>query len=78
MSDNAQTPEQEITMGTTSRDNRFSYDLSSRTTPCLEDTSARLRAIHDLIRSGDYHIPATAIADRMVERMIAGKGRRTY
>ena len=42
------------------------------------DSSARLQAIHDLIRSGDYHVPATAIADRMIERMIADKRRRCY
>jgi hypothetical protein len=34
---------------------------------------ARLQAIHDLIRSGDYHVPAAVIADRMVERMLSDK-----
>jgi anti-sigma28 factor (negative regulator of flagellin synthesis) len=34
---------------------------------------ARLQVIHDLIRSGDYHVPATAIADRMIEQMIVDK-----
>ena len=31
---------------------------------------ARLQVIHDLIRSGDYQVPASAIADRMLEQMI--------
>lgn len=31
---------------------------------------ARLRIIHDLIRSGDYHVSAAAIAERMIEQMI--------
>ena len=78
MSDNAQKPEQEITMGPTSRDNRCSYDLPPRNEAVGQDTSARLQAIHELIRSGDYHVPAAAIADRMVERMIAGKRGRCY
>lgn len=78
MSDNAQKPEQEITMGTTSRDNRCSSGLSQRSLGPGQDTPARLQAIHELIRSGDYHVPASAIADRMVERMIAGRRRRYY
>lgn len=34
------------------------------------DDSARLEAIHERVRSGSYHIPASAIADRMVERLL--------
>jgi hypothetical protein len=37
---------------------------------------ARLQAIHDLIRSGDYRVPAAAIAERMVEQMLSGERRR--
>jgi hypothetical protein len=33
-------------------------------------TKARLQIIHDLVRAGDYHVPATAIADRMIERLM--------
>jgi anti-sigma28 factor (negative regulator of flagellin synthesis) len=33
----------------------------------------RLQAIHELVRSGDYSIPASAIADRMIERLIVDK-----
>ena len=78
MSDNAQKPEQETIMGTTTRDNHCSYELPARSAPSGQDSSARLQAIHELIRSGDYHVPATAIADRMVERMIADRRRRCY
>ncbi len=78
MSDNAQKPDQEITMGTTSRDNRCSSDFSQRSVASGQDTPARLQAIHELIRSGGYHVPASAIADRMVERMIADRRRRYY
>jgi anti-sigma28 factor (negative regulator of flagellin synthesis) len=35
--------------------------------------SARLQAIHELVRTGEYHVPATAIADRMLERIIVDK-----
>jgi hypothetical protein len=40
--------------------------------------AARLQAIHDLVRSGDYHVPAAVIADRIVERMIAEKRGSSY
>ena len=35
--------------------------------------SERLQVIHELVRSGDYHVPASAIADRIIERMIVDK-----
>lgn len=35
--------------------------------------SARLQTIHALVRSGSYHIPASAIADRMIERILFDK-----
>jgi hypothetical protein len=38
--------------------------------------AARLQAIHDLICSGDYDVPATAIAERMVERIIIDQRER--
>jgi len=41
-------------------------------------SAARLQAIHDLIRSGDYHVPAAVIADHMVERMMADKSGSKY
>ena len=31
---------------------------------------ARIRTIHDMIQSGSYHIPAAAIADCMIERIL--------
>jgi len=54
-----------------------------RSTVAAEDAAdvgtmnARLRLIHDRIRSGDYHVPATAIADRMVEQMISQRRQRS-
>jgi hypothetical protein len=36
-------------------------------------TPEHLRAIHELVRSGDYSVPATVIADRMIERLIGDK-----
>jgi anti-sigma28 factor (negative regulator of flagellin synthesis) len=78
MSDMTQKPAQEKTMNSSARDSRFSCSLSAGSSAAAPSVPARLQAIHDLIRSGDYHIPATAIADRMIERMIADKRRRTY
>jgi anti-sigma28 factor (negative regulator of flagellin synthesis) len=39
-------------------------------------SAARLQTIHELVRSGGYHVPATAIADRIVEQMIATRRER--
>lgn len=38
--------------------------------------NARLQIIHELIRSGDYNVPAIAIADRMVEQMMIERRER--
>lgn len=40
--------------------------------------AARLRAIQDLVCSGDYHVPAAAIADRMIEQLMMEKRRRGH
>jgi anti-sigma28 factor (negative regulator of flagellin synthesis) len=73
MSNMSQKPAAEIAMNTATRENRLSSGLGSGNGTVAV---ARLQAIRDLIRAGDYHVPATAIADRMIERMIAGKQRR--
>jgi hypothetical protein len=75
MSNISQEPEHEIAMNTGAHENHFqggNRPGGGRT------GKARLQAIHDLVRSGDYHVPAAAIADRMVERLIAEKRRPTY
>jgi hypothetical protein len=35
--------------------------------------AARLRAIHDLVRSNGYHVPAGLVAERMLEQADGGK-----
>jgi anti-sigma28 factor (negative regulator of flagellin synthesis) len=60
-------------MNSAVRDKYSHCDLSAATGAGTTASAARLQAIHDLIRSGDYHVPAVAIADRMVERMMAEK-----
>ncbi|OFW61219.1 MAG: hypothetical protein A2133_11005 [Actinobacteria bacterium RBG_16_64_13] len=77
MSDMSQKPSTETAMNTRARENSFSSGLGSGSGTAGTPAVARLQAIHDLIRTGDYHIPATAIADRMIERMIADKRRRS-
>ena len=74
----SQKPESEKAMNTATRENRFPSGPGSGCGAADPAASARLQAIHDLIRSGDYHVPATAIADRMIERMMADKRRRSY
>jgi anti-sigma28 factor (negative regulator of flagellin synthesis) len=34
---------------------------------------ARLETIHEAVRSGVYHVPATAIADCMIEHIMVSK-----
>jgi len=72
-----QTSAAKAAMNTAARENRFPSDLGSASAAAGSSSAARLQAIHDLIRSGDYHVPAAAIADRMIERMIADKQRRS-
>jgi anti-sigma28 factor (negative regulator of flagellin synthesis) len=77
MSDLSQNPTLGCAMNATTRDTRSpSYPLSGSC--AAGPASARLQTIHDLIRSGEYHVPATAIADRMIERMMADKQRDTH
>ncbi len=46
----------------------------SETGGAVSSTSpARLQAIHHLVRSGDYHVPAMEIADRMIEELMIAK-----
>lgn len=33
----------------------------------------RLQLIHHLVRSGDYHVPAGEIADRMIEQLMISR-----
>jgi hypothetical protein len=75
MSNTSQEPGPEIAMNTLGREDHppnRQYSMGNRT------GAARLQAIHDLVRSGDYHIPAAVIADRIVERMIAERRGSTY
>ena len=73
MSTTSQKPADEVAMNIAARDNRQTYDVGSGCGDGSSVPAARLQAIHDLIRSGDYHVPANAIADRMIERMLADR-----
>ncbi len=46
--------------------------------PAPSQTEARLQTIHELVRSGDYHVPAVAIAERMIERLMMGGPDRAH
>jgi hypothetical protein len=69
-------PTPEFAMNPITRENRFrSGPVMGESAACTA-TPSRLQVIHDLIRSGDYHVPAAAIADCMIEQMIfARRGR---
>jgi anti-sigma28 factor (negative regulator of flagellin synthesis) len=78
MSDVSQKPVPETSMNAATQHNRLPAGLGPDTGMTSPAAAARLQAIHDLIRSGNYHVPANAIADRMIERMITDKRRRGY
>lgn len=59
-------------------DNRQTCDIDAGGGDASTVPAARLQAIHDLIRSGDYHVPANVIADRMIERMLADRRSRRF
>ena len=71
MSRMSQTPTPEFAMNAITRESQFRSGPVSGAGAGCPATQARLQAIHRLVRSGDYHVPAAAIADRMVEQMLA-------
>lgn len=77
MSIMSQNPTPESGMNSTTTNDRFTSGPVSGTGAATPRAAERLRAIHDLIRSGHYHVPATAIADRMIERLVANRRERT-
>jgi hypothetical protein len=64
-------------MNAITRQNRFRCGHFSGAGPGSSTSAARLQVIHDLVRSGDYHVPATAIAERMIEQMLLVDRRRS-
>jgi hypothetical protein len=69
------TPEQ--TMNLTARQPNPRPSIAAESAADAGTMSARLRVIHDRVRSGDYRVPATAIADRMVEQMLIQRRQRS-
>ena len=44
--------------------------LSSRGTPDIQARLARIALLQHAIRSGTYHVPSVAVAEKVVERLI--------
>lgn len=55
------------------RDARTHEGQAEKTVQCSSGISTRVQAIHELVCTGDYHVPAAAIADCIVERIIGSK-----
>jgi hypothetical protein len=66
-----QTPEP--AMNPRSRQSHPQQGLAESGGSVSSSTPARLQVIHHLVRSGDYHVPAIAIADRMIEHLMIAK-----
>jgi hypothetical protein len=77
MSTMSQKPTPESAMNAVARQNRFRSGSIAGSSLVFPTTPARLQAIHDLVRSNNYHVPATAIADRMIEEMFVDRRSRT-
>ena len=73
MSTRRQIPDPDAPKDPADREIRSADDPGSTGAPALSGAAARLRAIHDLVGSGDYHVPAALIADRMIEQMMTEK-----
>ncbi len=70
MSTTNHTPTPEFPMNPIVNESCFRSPQSAVEGPGGQLMPARLQVIHDLIRSGDYHVPAAAVADRMIEQML--------
>lgn len=73
MSDMGHRPKPERAMIFTTRESRLDRSLTGEFTHSSPGEPERLRVIHELVRSGDYHVPASAIADRIIERIMVDK-----
>jgi anti-sigma28 factor (negative regulator of flagellin synthesis) len=69
-------PTPEFAMNRIISENRFRSARSGAEGHGGQTLPARLQVIHDLIRSGDYHVSAAAIADSMIEQMLFCRRRR--
>jgi anti-sigma28 factor (negative regulator of flagellin synthesis) len=76
MSAMAHRPTPEPAMDSIARHSHLGQGPAAESESSSSATPARLQVIHELIRSGDYHVPATAIADRMIEHMMGDERER--
>jgi anti-sigma28 factor (negative regulator of flagellin synthesis) len=76
MSAKSNRPTQEPAMNPSARHSQLHQGPPAESVSSPSTTHARLEVIHELIRSGDYHVPATAIADCMIERIMVDKRER--
>jgi hypothetical protein len=73
MSTMSHSPTPESAMNAISRHDLPLHGHAAEGEPTSATMPARLQVIHDLIHSGGYHVPASAIADRMIEQLIVDK-----
>jgi hypothetical protein len=57
----------------TARDSHSNRGQTGETIQTPPGEPARLQVIHELVSSGDYHVPAAEIADRIIERIMVDK-----
>ncbi len=73
MSTSSQEPMPPIDMNAEATERTHLPATESGTCRPVSPRAARVRAIHDLVRSNDYHVPAGLVAERMLEQAAAGE-----
>ena len=73
MSTRGHRPEPKLAMCAAAPDNCIHKGAVCRERANRPGDGEHLDTIHELVQSGDYHVPAHAIADRMIERLIVDK-----
>ncbi|OFV79453.1 MAG: hypothetical protein A2W26_03520 [Acidobacteria bacterium RBG_16_64_8] len=70
MSTNGQRTPFETDMDETAADSRRPHGIPSGKNPGGRPTTARLRAIRELVQADGYQVPALLVAERMIERAV--------
>ncbi len=73
MSDMGHRPKPERAMIFSTRESHLDRSMTGEFKQGSPGEPERLQVIYQLVRSGDYHVPASAIADCIIERMMVDK-----
>ena len=76
MSNSDYRPDEELLVETGADKNEaLHHQTPCSPVPAAETSGSRVKVIHELVQSGRYHVPATALAEKMIERLVSRKRR---